>query len=307
MQDISKIREKISLESFTDIFKSESLMTDIERGVLILIILISTAILAKIVSSVMNRFFKKSSLVLQNDPTKYRFLKHALVAIIYIGGVGFAGYYIPSLRAFSVTIFTSASILAVAIGFASQQAFSNIISGIFIVIFKPFRVNDRVKLNDNYNGIVEDITLRHVVIRNFENKRVVIPNSIISNEILINSNMSDDYIREFIDMGISYDSDVKLAIKIIREEAERHPEFIDLRSLEEIEANEPKVMVMLLNFGDSSVNLRAFVWAKDPPSAFKMHCELNLSIKERFDKEGIEIPFPHRTLVFKNPSQKLED
>ena len=60
------------------------------------------------------------------------------------------------------------------------------------------------------------------------------------------------------------------------------------------------VTVRVLGFGDSSVNIRAWVWGKDAPTVFKMVCDLNKFIKTRFDAEGIEIPFPYRTIVFKN-------
>ena len=64
--------------------------------------------------------------------------------------------------------------------------------------------------------------------------------------------------------------------------------------------DKPAVQVLLTGFGDSSVNLRAAVWAADPIKSFRMKCELHKAIKERFDKEGVEIPFPYRTLVYKN-------
>lgn len=60
----------------------------------------------------------------------------------------------------------------------------------------------------------------------------------------------------------------------------------------------------MLGFGESSVNLRAWVWAKDAPTVFKMVCDLNKTIKEEFDKAGIEIPFPYRTIVFKDEEMK---
>ena len=80
----------------------------------------------------------------------------------------------------------------------------------------------------------------------------------------------------------------------------KHKYFFDNRTKEEKKSNEPAVPVRVLGFGDSSVNLRAWVWAHNPSEAFRMGCDLNESIKERFDKERIEIPFPHRTLVYKN-------
>jgi small-conductance mechanosensitive channel len=219
-------------------------------------------------------------------------------------GVGFAIYTIPALRTLSVSLLAGAGILAVIIGFASQAAFSNIISGIFIVIFKPFRVGDRLKIGTDVTGVVEDITLRHTVIRNFENKRLIIPNSVISNETLENASIGDEKICRWVEIGISYDSDIDKAMKIMEQEAMKHPDYIDNRTEEEKENKEPAVRVRVLGFGDSSVNLRAWVWAKDPPAAFRLGTDLNKSIKERFDKEGIEIPFPYRTITFKEKQDK---
>lgn len=174
------------------------------------------------------------------------------------------------------------------------------ISGVFIVIFKPLSVHDVVKIGTLYHGVVEDITLRHTVIRDFENRRIVIPNSVMGSETIINSNMGDMRIRRHINIGISYDSDVDLAIRIIQEEAMAHPLSLDARTPEEKESGRPEVIVRVIGFGDSAVLLKAYVWAENQIDAFEMHCDLNKAIKKRFDAEGIEIPFPYRTLVFKN-------
>lgn len=265
----------------------------------VFMILFATVLVARTIRFLLNRYLKKSSDVIQVDYTQYNFFKSAIIACIYFVGIAVAIHSIPKLRAISVSIFAGAGILAAIIGFASQQAFSNIVSGIFIVIFKPFRVSDRVKIGEAYAGVVEDITLRHTVIRNFENQRIIIPNSIMSSETIVNSSIVDQKICKFIEFGISYDSNVDKAIKIIQEEALAHPSSIDNRNEADIANNEPVVSVRVMGFGDSSVNLRAWVWANDPPTAFKMGCDLNKSIKERFDKEGIEIPFPYRTIVFK--------
>lgn len=96
--------------------------------------------------------------------------------------------------------------------------------------------------------------------------------------------------------GISYDSNIDLAMKIIQEEAMAHPNFIDKRTDEEKDKGNPAVIVRLLDFGESSINLRAQVWAEDPGKGFELKCDINKSIKERFDREGIEIPFPTELL-----------
>ena len=232
------------------------------------------------------------------DTTNYRFLYYALLAMIYITGIGFAIWNIPSLKIVAQSMLASAGILAVVVGFASQQALGNIVSGIFIVIFKPYRINDRLTIQDTLRGIVEDINLRHTIIRNFENQRIIIPNSIISNEILVNSNYTDDKLCKFFTVGISYGSDIDKAKHIMAEEVENHPLNIDVRKEEDIEKGAPRVMVRVVMLGDSSVNLRAWAWAADPANAFVLECDVMESVKKRFDKEGVVIPFPQRTVSY---------
>lgn len=262
-------------------------------------ILLGTITIAYLVNRFFKKLIRKSTESLKNDPTNYQFLRRAIVSLIYVVGIGIAIYAMPNMRALASSMLAGAGILAVAVGFASQHALSNIISGVFIVIFKPFRVNDRIKLG-TMGGVVEDITLRHTVIRDFENRRILIPNTVISNEVIVNADFGDDKICKWIDLSISYDSDIDLAKKIIREECLNHPLLIDPRTELQIEQGEVLVPVRLLTLGESSINLRAWAWAKDNADAFVLGCDLFESIKKRFDQEGIEIPFPHRTLVYKD-------
>ncbi|MEO1435212.1 MAG: mechanosensitive ion channel family protein [Bacteroidota bacterium] len=203
------------------------------------------------------------------------------------------------------SMLAGAGILAVAIGFASQHALANIIGGVFIVIFKPFRVNDRISLRD-LSGIIEDITLRHTVIRNFENRRILVPNSLISGEILVNADFEDEKILKWLDIGISYDSDIDIARSIIRDEALKHPLLIDTRTPEQIEKGDLLAPVRVIALAESSITLRAFLWTKNSADAFAIGCDLMESIKKRFDQEGVEIPFPHRTIVQKTLTPKYE-
>ena len=281
----------------------ERLMPDtdtlIETGIrvgVVLLILIFTIITAKLIRRVLS---KKDQLI-GVDKTRYKFMSHFFTGFVYFLGILLALYSIPTLRGFSTTIFAGSGVLAVIIGFAAQQAFSNIVGGIFIAVFKPFRLGDRIKfVGKDFIGIVEDINLRHTVIRTFDQKRIVIPNSVISSEILENSNIVDQKILKFFEIGISYDSDIDNAMAIIKEEALKHPLFLDNRTEEEIADNVEPVRVRVIGFGDSSVDLRGHIWVKDPVDAYNLGCDLNKSIKERFDGEGIEIPFPYRTIVYK--------
>lgn len=274
-------------------------MTNIENIGIFIGTIIATIVVAFLVNRFFLRLIRRSTEVMNNDPTNYQFLRHAISALVYIVGFGIAIYTMPSLRALANSLLAGAGILAVAIGFAAQHALGNIISGVFIVMFKPFRINDRLRIK-TFTGIVEDITLRHTVIRDFENNRILIPNTVISDEVIVNSDFAKDKICKWIDLNIGYDSDLDLAKKIVAEEILKHPLHLDPRTHEEIEKGEPEVPVRVLNLGEYSVQIRAWAWAKDAASGFLLSCDVLEGIKKRFDAEGVEIPYPHRTLVHKN-------
>lgn len=267
-------------------------------------ILLAAMLISKVFRVIMQRYIEKNAAILRVDPTGYRFFKNAVSFLIFLAALIIIFQIIPELQALGVTLFAGAGILAIIIGFASQAAFSNIISGLFIVSSKPFRVGDYIVINHDHFGTVEDITLRHTVIRNNENRRIIIPNSVINNQTVINSNIVDEKICSLVELGISYDSNIDDAISIMREEAMKHPNCIDNRSPEQKEAGDPAVVVRVMGFGESSVNLRAYVWAASSMNAFVMRTDLYKSIKESFDRKGIEIPFPYRTIVMKHDHKR---
>lgn len=272
--------------------------------ILIIIIIAIAVLLNKILRLGMAKFFNVAAQKLKTDVTQYAFLKNAVSFIIFLITTGVLIYTVPALRKLSLTLFASAGIFAAILGLASQQAFSNIISGIFIVIFKPFRVGDLIRLDLTTTGTVEDITLRHTVIRSFENRRVIIPNSMISSQTIINSTIHETKTCELTEFGISYGSDIDKAIQIIREEAEKHPLLIDGRTEEEIHNGDPKVIIRVVRWDESAVILRASLWAAESRFAFFLKCDLYYSVKKRFDAEGIEIPFPHRTVYIRDGKEQ---
>jgi small-conductance mechanosensitive channel len=151
-------------------------------------------------------------------------------------------------------------------------------------------------------GRVIDITLRHTVIRNFENKMIVIPNAIINKEKLINYDMGELKCCERIEIDMSYDSDIDLAKKIMQEECEKHPLILDNRSESDVQEGKPIVRTALTRFNDSSMTIRAWTWERNYSDSFQLKIDVLESVKKRFDKEGIEIPFPYRTIVMKKES-----
>ena len=272
---------------------------NLKTGIVILIIVVVAFIASKLFQWLIHKFIRVTSENLNFDPTQFKFLRNAVSFIIWAAAIIMIIHTIPELKSLAIGLFAGAGILAIVIGFAGQHAFSNIISGIFIIAFRPFRVGDLIRVGEKYFGNVEDITLRHTVILNFENKRIIIPNSVISGETLINDSIEDTKVCRWMDFGISYDSDVEKAIEIIQQEAMEHPNCLDNRTVDEKKEGVPQVVVRLTAFGDFSINLRAFAWVNKTSEGFVLHTDINRTIKKRFDREGIEIPFPYRTIVFK--------
>lgn len=275
-----------------------TILNNLEYIGLFLVIIISTLLIAFLVDRFWGRLITRSTAIMRNDPTNYQFFRHALTFLIYTIGFSMAIYVMPNLRTIANSLLAGAGILAVAVGFASQHALSNIISGVFIVIFKPFRVNDRLRIRE-LQGIVEDITLRHTVIRDFENRRILIPNSVISNEVIINADFGDGRILKWIEIDITYDSDIEAAKQIIRDEIMAHPLNIDGRTPEQVAEGKIPVEVKVIQLGSYFVRIRAWAWAKDQSDAFNMTCDLNESIKKRFDESNIKIPDLYNNLINK--------
>ncbi|MBR9702681.1 mechanosensitive ion channel family protein [Candidatus Woesearchaeota archaeon] len=269
-----------------------------------LAILFVTVVIARIAKQVLHEYFTRAGRRMRIfDRTRYALFGKLVSVIIYVIGIGIIVSMIPQLRAASVSLFAGAGVLAIFIGFATQKTFGNLASGVFIATFQPYRIGDRIKLIDEY-GTVQDINLRHTVIETWDNRRIIIPNSKMDEEVINNFTIDDPSILGTLDIGISYDSDIDRARKIVIEEAMLHPDFYDNDKQKGMLAREEPVKVRIIEMSDSSVILRLYYWAIDQPTNFRMRCDLLESIKKRFDKEGIEIPFPYRTVVYKKDLDK---
>ena len=258
------------------------------------------AVLTIVTATSTNIWFNKSvqeKLEKNQDPTNHKFLRYVAVFGICFLGLLFGLLAFPSLKGVAQTALGGAGVIALIAGVASQEALSNLVGGFFIIAFKPFKIADIIKVTDTMVGTVVDITLRHTIIRNFENKMIVIPNAIINKEKLINYNLGDLKNCKHVEMGISYNSDVALAKQIMREECEKHPLIIDNRSALDKANEKPIVHTALTVINDSTMTVRAWAWSKSFEDSFTLQCDVNETIKARFDAVGIDLAYPTRTII----------
>ena len=184
----------------------------------------------------------------------------------------------------SLTTIAAAGTLA--IGFALQNVIKNFVAGIFIYIERPFKIGDWIEWNDQV-GIVEDISLRVTRVRTFNNELLTVANSVLTDNVVKNVYAKDRLRLTFV-FGISYNDDIKAATEAIIEVAESHPAILD----------DPAPSVRVTELADSSVGLQGRIWVADPRTSdpINVRSEFVQQVKERFDEEGIEIPFPQRDL-----------
>ncbi|HBS90938.1 MAG TPA: mechanosensitive ion channel protein MscS [Erysipelotrichaceae bacterium] len=262
----------------------------------LVVIVLSLGITLKVTKKAIKNMTKKNRI----DETSARFSYRIISAIVYTLAIFGIIMQVNPLRQISVTLLASSGVAVLVLGFAAQEAFSNIIAGFFISFFRPFSVGELIILpGQNISGRIEDINLRHTVVRTFENNRIIIPNSTINKSIIENRDITEKKMCSFLLMSISYDSNVDRAKEIMMEEALKHPNLIDIRTTEDIMNNVPQLSVTLVSIGNFSVDLRMGVWSADSASGWVMLSDLRDSIKKRFDQEGIEIPYPYQNVIMK--------
>jgi len=167
------------------------------------------------------------------------------------------------------------------IGFALQDTLSNFASGIMILLYRPFDVGDVVDAG-GVSGKVSHMSLVNTTFMTFDNQKLVVPNNKIWGAVITNLTAQRTRRVDLV-FGISYDDDIEKAEKVLHEIVRAHDAVLD----------EPEPMIRLHELGDSSVNFIVRPWVKTE-DYWDTHWDLTKAVKQRFDKEGISIPFPQR-------------
>lgn len=176
-------------------------------------------------------------------------------------------------------------LIGLGLSFALKDMIANFISGIMILVNRPFKIGDQIEVSGE-EGEVKDIKIRASEIRTYDGRMVIVPNSTLYNNIVINNTAYDE--RRFsVIVGVSYDDDVQAAKEIAEEVLE------DADTVE----SEPHPQVLVDELGGSSVNLELRGWTKpSKASLVSATSEVTQLIKEKYDEEGIDIPYPIRTI-----------
>lgn len=236
---------------------------------------------------------KASNLMIERAVKKRDGDKHAAVTAKKLTGyIIYPLTFIAVLGVFGLPVSTlgnALGLIGLGISFALKDMIANFFSGILILITKPFKVGDQIKTGGE-EGTVQDIKIRATDIRTYDGRQLIVPNSQLYNGVVINNTAYDERRFEVV-VGIGYDDDIQTA----RELAEESLEEADMVE----EKPEPQVLVNEL--GGSSVNLKLRGWTKpSKASLVKASSQVTQKIKEKYDVEGIDIPYPIRTVYMED-------
>jgi len=191
-------------------------------------------------------------------------------------------------------VFASAGIAGFAVVIAAKDSLSNFFGGLIIFMDRPFQRGDYIVLNNNERGEVMQIGIRSTRIQTRDDVMITIPNSIITNAMVVNQSSPMPMFRIRLKFGVAYGSDIRLAQEILLSQALSNP----------LAAENPEPQVRFQAIGESSLNFELLCWAKRPQDQGRLVHGLNSTIFEAFNAAGIEIPYPQRVVHFNKEKEK---
>ncbi|MHB8843550.1 MAG: mechanosensitive ion channel family protein [Nitrospirota bacterium] len=265
----------------------ESWFTYATRGMHLSIILTITVGLANVSDRILAYFLKRADL-----PISVTSLLLAVVkAVFYVIGILIMLNYLGISIA---PIITALGVGGLAMALALQDTLSNLFAGVHIMAEQTIRVGDFIRLETGQEGYVEDISWRTTRIRMLPNNMVLVPNNKLSQSVLTNYHLPAREMVLQVPVGVGYGADPDLVERVLIEEAKQAAS--DVPGL----LAEPAPVVRLLpGFGESSLNFTLLCHIREIGDQNPVLGELNLRILKRFRKEGIEFPFPTRTVYIK--------
>jgi small-conductance mechanosensitive channel len=271
--------------SFSELSEKNLLL--ISKIIHVIVIFSVTAAAANLAGKMFRHYIQKSNLPLPTTGLAYGILK----SVIYIIGL----LIIMGVFGISVApLLTALGVGGLAVALALQDTLANLFAGIHILVEKSIRVGDFIKLESGQEGYVEDITWRTTRVRMLPNNMVVIPNNKLSQSIVTNYYLPEHRMAVLIPIGVSYSSDPEHVERVLVEEAKK--------AVGEVPGllGDPEPFVRFIpGFGDSSLDFTLICQVREFVDQYLVQHELRKRIFRRFGSEGIDIPFPHRTVYLR--------
>ncbi len=274
----------MDLERILDypLITSQSMTLTIYNLLIVLVIILATVFTLRFVKVIFKRLIAKRALDQGTSWSIFLIIKYFIWVIIIIVILDTLGLKVSILLA-------SVAALLVGVGLGLQQLFNDLASGIIILIERSLKIGDVIQLDDGTVGHAISIGLRTSMIKSRDDIIMIIPNSKLVNNKIINWSHMEKNTRFNIDVGVAYGSDVKLVEKALLSCATKHKKI----------SSKPAPFVRFLNFGDFSLDFQLFFWSAETFEVENLKSDLRFSINQEFINHGIQIPFPQRDVHIK--------
>ena len=262
---------------------SNDLVVIIRTIVFTFIIFSVTLTLSRIAVGMLELYAKKTNGAF---PSTTMFTNFTRIIIVVIGLL----VIFQTLGVSITPVLTALGIGGLAISLALKDTLSDLFAGLHIILSKKMKPGDLVELDSGQRGTVENIAWRNTTLRDRTNNLIIVPNSKISSATMVNYDVPVKELIVRVSCGVSYESDLDHVERVTLEVAKQ--------IMDEVEGGVPKSqpMVTFINFGESSIDFRISMRAKDYSGKYAVTHALIKRLHKRYKKEGIEIPFPIRTI-----------
>lgn len=246
---------------------------------------------ASVAGSALVRMMARSALQRDRvDRTAVLFLRPLAVAFVWLMSAVIYAHLIPELRALGTALLAGVSVASIVVGMAAQNTLGNTIAGLALLIYRPFRLGDRLQIvapTGLETGVVEGVTLGYTVLQTFDNRRVVMPNNAIVAQTTVNLTSVDPRVMAVIPIGVGYEADVEKARELLLAYAGSHASVIEV------------VACPVVALASSSLTLSLRAWCPDSAAAKTFEYDTYEYAKRAFGEVGIEIPYPYTNVVLK--------
>ncbi len=225
----------------------------------------------------------------RNKGVHLRYAKSAINVTIIVVGVYSLAQQFDITKDISKVLLQSGSLIVAIATFAAQQALGNIISGFSLSMSKPYEVEDKIKVVQGggiiAEGIVQDITIRHTIIRQFNGESCIVPNSVMDASVITNTNYTEN-IGNFMEIEIGYSADIDRAMDIMQKICINH----------ELTLNTESNKVFIKGYTQNGMILKTTVWTGHLDDSFRACSDIRAELVKEFLKNDIEIPYQTVTI-----------
>ena len=243
------------------------------------VVLVGAWLIYRGLKHAINRFSRRRNLA-QVDPgaeTRFRMIERLSAVVLFFVAIGLVFWImdVSALKRVAVGMFASAGVVGIALGFAAQTTMANLVSGVIIAFAQPVRLGDSVDIEGEY-GTVESIGLFYTNIRTWDNRRLVIPNKLLSDRAIRNYTLIDPQMPAAVVLRLNYGADLEAVRALLLTEARRHPAFTP----------EPEPTVQVVDADDVGVSVRLMAWAAGQADAWQLAVDVREAVLKKLAESG---------------------